>query len=132
MSSASDVDVNGDTLMRIGELSLASGVSPRSLRYYGEQGLLHSERNAVGHRRYRRDTIERVELIQALFSAGLSSITIAELLPCIEGPVEARSATLFRRLRAERRRVDDRVHELQRVGDRLDGIIESLRPTSPR
>lgn len=38
--------------MRIGELSKYTGVSPRSLRYYEEQGLLTSSRSDAGQRHY--------------------------------------------------------------------------------
>ncbi|SEO54550.1 MerR family DNA-binding transcriptional regulator [Amycolatopsis saalfeldensis] len=38
--------------MLIGELSRRTGVSPRLLRYYGEQGLLPSERTSNGYRVY--------------------------------------------------------------------------------
>jgi DNA-binding transcriptional MerR regulator len=34
--------------MRIGELADATGVSVRSLRYYGEQGLLAADRTPSG------------------------------------------------------------------------------------
>ncbi|TBL33964.1 MerR family DNA-binding transcriptional regulator [Verrucosispora sp. NA02020] len=37
--------------MKIGELSRLTGVSPRLLRYYEEQGLLTSYRIGAGHRR---------------------------------------------------------------------------------
>jgi DNA-binding transcriptional MerR regulator len=38
--------------MRIGELSQRTGVSPRSLRYCEEQGLLTSSRSEAGQRHY--------------------------------------------------------------------------------
>ena len=38
--------------MRIGELAQRTGVSERSLRYYGEQGLLGAERTPGGHHDY--------------------------------------------------------------------------------
>ena len=38
--------------MIIGELSARSGVSPRSLRYYEQQGLLASTRGDNGYRHY--------------------------------------------------------------------------------
>lgn len=42
----------GYSPMRIGELSQRTGVSARLLRYYEQQGLLGSERDGNGYRRY--------------------------------------------------------------------------------
>lgn len=77
--------------MRIGELAAQAGVSVRSLRYYEQQGLLTSTRSSSGQRHYTDGEIERVAFIQRLFDAGLSSRTIAELLPCVESPSEGNS-----------------------------------------
>lgn len=68
--------------MRIGELSKRTGVSPRSLRYYEEQGLLTSSRSDAGQRHYSDAEVQRVSLIQQLFDAGMSSRVIATVLPC--------------------------------------------------
>ncbi len=67
--------------MRIGEVAAKAGVSVRALRYYEQQDLLHSSRNPGGQRRYADGAVERVRLIQQLYSVGLTSRTIREVLP---------------------------------------------------
>jgi DNA-binding transcriptional MerR regulator len=69
--------------MKIGELAHLTGVSVRSLRYYEEQQLLLAGRTTGGQRTYTDDAVERVELIQLLFAAGVPSATVVQLLPCI-------------------------------------------------
>ena len=41
-------------VLTIGEVAARSGVATSALRFYEEQGLIHSERNDSGHRRYPR------------------------------------------------------------------------------
>jgi len=114
--------------MRIGDLAARTGVSVRSLRYYEEQGLLAAERSARGQRRYRDDAAERVRLIQQLYAAGLSSRTIADLLPCVNAKVSTPESRA--RLAAERDRIDAQIAELTAARDRLDVVIASS--ASPR
>lgn len=106
--------------MRIGELADASGVSPRSLRYYEEIGLIRSQRTQGGWRDFDDSMVERVVMIQHLFAAGLCSATIKELLPCLEAPPEERTGVMERllaqeveRLRAKRRDIDRELETLQ-------------------
>ncbi|GAA3885032.1 MerR family transcriptional regulator [Streptomyces sedi] len=107
--------------MRVGELAARTGVSVRALRYYEEQRLLSAERSPSGQRRYAEGAVERVRLIQQLYAAGLSSRTIAELLPCV---VEGRATPeLLRRLVAERDQVERRISALVEAGKRLDSVI---------
>jgi DNA-binding transcriptional MerR regulator len=68
--------------MRIGELARRTGASARSLRYYEQQGLVHSTRSVGGQRLYTASEVARVEMIRRLFDAGLGSKVIARLLPC--------------------------------------------------
>ncbi|MFF4623113.1 MerR family transcriptional regulator [Nonomuraea jabiensis] len=107
--------------MRIGELAARSGVSVRALRYYEEQGLLEANRSGSGQRHYPESAADRVQLIQMLYSAGLSSRTIAELLPCVEAKVSTPESRA--RLTAERNRIDAQIIELTRTRDRLDTVI---------
>ncbi|MEU4244901.1 MerR family transcriptional regulator [Actinoplanes sp. NPDC026619] len=108
--------------MRIGELATKVDVSVRALRYYEEQGLLRSERSASGQRHFAEAAADRVQLIQNLYAAGLSSRTIAELLPCVDAKVSTPESQA--RLAAERDRIDRQIAELIDTRDRLDAIIE--------
>ncbi len=113
--------------MRIGEVANAAGVSARSLRYYEANGLVSSSRSPNGWRNFSSETIERVITIQHLFAAGLSSNTIADILPCIDAPPHERTSYLAEALNAqverlvrERRRIDDELdvlHQLQQNPD---------------
>ena len=114
--------------MRIGELATKAGVSVRALRYYEEQSLLAAERSASGQRHYPQAAVDRVQLIQLLYSAGLSSRTIVELLPCVEAPNKVTPATL-ELLSAERQRIDDQIGNLVKSRDKLDGVINTAATT---
>ncbi len=106
--------------MRIGELADASGVSVRSLRYYEEQRLVTSTRTPGGWRDFDESMVERVVMIQHLFAAGLCSGTVVELLPCLEAPLEERTAVMdqllaqeLERLEAKRRNIDRELETLR-------------------
>ena len=109
--------------MRIGDLAHRTGVSVRSLRYYEEQGLLHSARSSSGQRLYVESDVERVQFLQRLYGAGLSSRTIVDLLPCVESPGTGTAADASARLAAERARLDDHIADLLRTRDALDEIV---------
>ncbi|MBU5894384.1 MerR family transcriptional regulator, partial [Vibrio cholerae O1] len=66
--------------MRIGEVTRRAGVSVRALRYYEEQDLLRAERSSGGQRRYPDSAVDRVQLIQQLYAAGLPSRSVREVL----------------------------------------------------
>ncbi|GAB2541865.1 MerR family transcriptional regulator [Nocardia heshunensis] len=68
--------------MLIGELSRTTGVAPRLLRYYEEQGLLVPHRDSNGYRSYPAAAVARVGRIRELLDAGLPTREIRELLPC--------------------------------------------------
>jgi DNA-binding transcriptional MerR regulator len=107
--------------MRIGELAARSGVSVRALRYYEEQGLLIPERSSSGQRQYPEAAVEMVGFFQDMYSAGLTSKRIAELLPCFNaGHTDAQQR---RMLHAERDRIHGKVTQLQATLHRLDKVI---------
>lgn len=108
--------------MRIGELAEATGTSPRSLRYYEEQGLLGSGRSTGGQRHYPPTAVERVSLIRSLLAAGLSSSTIYDVLPCITERA-IRTPALAARLRDELHRVDEQIREMQRTRQVLAELV---------
>src|SRR5688500_1486502 len=107
--------------MRIGELAGTAGVSVRALRYYEEQGLLAAERTPSGQRVYPPAALDRVQLIQQLYAAGLPSRTILDLLPCVDAGVSTPES--LARLTAERDRIDHQITGLLATRDRLDAVI---------
>ncbi|PVE10625.1 MerR family transcriptional regulator [Streptomyces scopuliridis] len=113
--------------MRIGELASRAGVSVRSVRYYGEQGLLTSTRSPSGQRHYTEAEVERVAFIQRLYAAGLSSRTIAEVLPCVDAPSEENSDSALERMAQERDRLSAHIADLVQTRDALDGLMAMAR-----
>jgi DNA-binding transcriptional MerR regulator len=107
--------------MRIGELATRTGVSVRSLRYYEQQGLLDPDRSLSGQRHFPESAVDRVQLIQQLYAAGLPSKSILDLLPCV---VNGRATPeLLDRLSAERDRIDRQIGDLTSTRNRLDTVI---------
>lgn len=119
--------------MRIGELSRRSGVSVRALRYYEEQGLLASRRCPNGYREYDQSAVARVGQIQLLYSAGLCSAKIVELLPCIrsDGERVIPSAGLVGDLQRERTRILRQIEEMAASLRVLDSVIAAAEPSEP-
>jgi DNA-binding transcriptional MerR regulator len=115
--------------MRIGEVAHRAGVSTRALRYYEEQGLLAPERTPSGQRTYPESAVERVNLIQQLFTAGLPSRTILQLMPYIEaghGSLEA-----FELMAAERNRITAAMADLAAARNALDRMIDIANHPTP-
>jgi DNA-binding transcriptional MerR regulator len=107
--------------VRIGELAGKTGVSVRALRYYEEQELLASERSPSGQRHYPDSAVDRVQLIQQLYAAGLSSRSILDLLPCVITGVAAPESLEW--LKGERDRISAEIRTLLGARDRLDRVI---------
>ncbi|MUL41987.1 MerR family transcriptional regulator [Streptomonospora sp. PA3] len=118
--------------MRIGELARRTGASVRSLRYYEEQGLLASARSASGQRHYTEDQVARVEFLQRLYAAGLSSRTIAELLPCVDRPSEENSEAALERLSRECERLSAHIEGLISTRESLQRLLEETRAHEDR
>jgi DNA-binding transcriptional MerR regulator len=110
--------------MRIGELARLTGVSARSLRYYEEQGLVHSTRSVGGQRHYPPTAATRVEIIRRLFEAGLGSKVIARLLPCVESDDTGVAEDAFTAMKGERDRLTAEIDRLVEARASLDELIE--------
>nr|WP_090006034.1 MerR family transcriptional regulator [Lentzea albidocapillata] len=110
--------------MKIGELARRTGVSARSLRYYEQQGLVHSTRSAGGQRHYAATEVERVEIIRRLFDAGLNSKVIARLLPCVDSDDKNVAEDAFTAMLGERDRLTAGITQLVEARAVLDELIE--------
>ncbi|NYI04579.1 MerR family transcriptional regulator [Allostreptomyces psammosilenae] len=110
--------------MRIGELSTRTGVSRRSLRYYEDQGLLVSSRSPSGQRHYDDEHVERVRLIQAFLAAGMSTSTIAAMVPCMAKPSRGGAHRALEIMGRERARLSSAIDDLAAARSALDHLIE--------
>ncbi len=102
-------------LITIGEVSRRSGVAASALRYYEDRGLIKSEREGSGHRRYPRAVLRRIAFIVFAQRIGLTLREItAELgkLPSEGSPTRREWSRLSREWRS---RVDQRIAELERL-----------------
>jgi DNA-binding transcriptional MerR regulator len=115
--------------VRIGELARITGASPRALRFYEDQGLLHSQRASNGYRTYGKEAVGRVRSIRYLLAAGLTLADVAHFRCCLDGdltttvtPAPALVAVAKRRL-AE---LDSRVRAITQVRDRLATELQKV------
>ena len=109
--------------MTIGEVAKRSGVATSALRYYEDQGLIHSERTDSGHRRYPRAVIRRVAFIVFAQKIGLSLEEVRQelaRLPKHHVPERSDWAKLSGRWTS---RIRERIAELERLEAGLSECI---------
>ena len=102
-------------VLTIGEISRRSGVAASALRFYEEKGLITSEREGTGHRRYPRPVLRRIAFIVFAQRIGLTLEEIGtELakLPPHRAPTRRDWSQLSQTWTS---RIDRRIAELQRL-----------------
>ena len=109
--------------LTIGELSARSGVVASTLRYYDKMGLLASNRSSGNQRRFPRSELRRVAFIRIAQRVGLSLDEIRDALSMLpEGRTPTRG-DWARLSRVWRARLDDQIHLMERLRDRLSSCI---------
>ena len=107
----------------IGELAARSGIAASALRYYDRLGLLESARSTGNQRRFPRSELRRVAFIRVAQRVGLSLDEIRDALSMLpEGRTPTRG-DWARLSRAWRGRLDEQIHLLERLRDRLASCI---------
>jgi MerR family redox-sensitive transcriptional activator SoxR len=74
----------------IASLAKRSGVAASALRFYEDQGLIRSARQASGRRHFPRSTLRRVAFVRAAQAVGL---TLEEIKATLAGLPEERTPT---------------------------------------
>ncbi len=92
--------------MRISEAAERLGVTPRTIKYYEELGLISPERSSGKYRDYSGDDLERVERIRNMQGLGFSLAAIREALKY-------------------RRQVDEYGHKRLRTAD-LEAVVNAI------
>jgi len=123
--------------MRIGELSRRTGVPPRLLRYYEQQGLLTPQRDGNGYRSYHPSAVYCVQQIRGLLDSGLTTEIIRKILPFLNDPhqihlpAECLTAETAELLDREAGRLQQRIDCLARNLDALRAYRAAIQPSAP-
>lgn len=98
--------------MYIGEVAKAAGMTPKTLRFYEEQGLLPAAgRGSNGYRQYGEDSLARLDFIARGRAAGLSVNQIRTIIALRE-PGTAPCAHVREVLAAQLADLDLKIAEL--------------------
>lgn len=107
----------------IGELATRSGVASSALRFYGERGLIASDRTAGNQRVFPRAALRRVAFIRAAQEVGLTLDEIGRALAALPMDRTPGKRDWERLSRAWRDRLDERITALERLRDDLTSCI---------
>ena len=106
--------------MQIGEVAERTGLSLRTIRYYGEVGLVTpSARTAGGFRLYGEDDVERLHLVKRMKPLEFSLEEMRALLDLLDGANEAgdndpeRDPSVVEQLQMYREAVESRCEALR-------------------
>lgn len=120
-------------LVRVGEVAERLGVSPRTIKYYEELGLIEPEaRSPGGFRLYGEEDVQRLERILRMKGIGYSLAAIRELLAVRDAAQEAADKTTVLKTAAERlkdreREVAARIQQMREDLKRAEALREELR-----
>ncbi|WP_441460398.1 redox-sensitive transcriptional activator SoxR [Burkholderia thailandensis] len=112
-----------DPLLSIGEVSARSGVAASALRFYESRGLIASHRRGSSHRYYPRSVLRRIAFIVFAQRIGYSLDEIAVQLASLPADTLPTNRDWQRLSREWKKRVADKIEELQRLYVDLDECI---------
>ncbi|WP_242911512.1 MerR family transcriptional regulator [Actinomadura terrae] len=121
--------------MKIGELSQRTDTPVRMLRYYEEQGLIHSERLPNGYRIYEDYVVDRVRQVRGLLEVGLPTRIIKQILPCLDSSRAIHlpyvTPDMIATLEHERDRMEEKIECLTKnhraINDYLEAVSHEIR-----
>jgi MerR family redox-sensitive transcriptional activator SoxR len=117
------VEVKGTRTFSVGEVAERAGVATSALRFYEANGLISSERNDAGHRRYHADVLRRVGFIKVAQRVGLSLDEIRSALDSLPGRRTPNRRDWARLAASWRPVIDERIALLEAMKENLDGCI---------
>lgn len=103
-----------------GELAKLTGVTPRTIRYYDQRGLLKPEsRSEEGYRLYGSDALLRMQRITMLKFAGFSLGEIRDALEVTE------QENLWQLLSDQKQLITQRIEQLEEIVNLLDELSQA-------
>ncbi len=103
-----------------GELAKLTGVTPRTIRYYDQRGLLKPEsRGEEGYRLYGSDALLRMQRITMLKFAGFS---LGEIRDALE---ETGQENLWQLLQDQKQLITQRIEQLEAIVEMLEALSQA-------
>ena len=109
--------------LTIGAVSERTGVATSALRFYEAEGLIHADRSPGGQRRYHREVLRRIAFVRSAQQVGLSLDEIRAAMGSLPDNRTPTKADWARLSRGWTSRLDARIHELEKLRDRLTDCI---------
>lgn len=109
--------------LSVGEVAKRSGVSVAALHFYERKGLIHSRRTSGNQRRYDRDILRRVAVIQVAQEVGVSLAQVRTILSSLPGKRSPSRRDWQTISRAWADDLDRRILLMQRLKENLTGCI---------
>lgn len=109
-------------LFKIGDTTRILGVTPRTLRFYEEEGLVEPIRTPKGTRLYAKEDIERLQVVQLMTATGipLQEIKALARIRSNSKTGDQASQTILSALEDMREMVVEKVRIYQRLLKELD------------
>ena len=115
--------LNAKDLISIGEMARRTGLSVSAIRFYEEKGLVEPIRTSGNQRRFLRSDIRRLSFILIAQQLGLALDQIESELRKLPSGRTPNARDWQRISRSIRGGIDDKIAQLERTRDRLDGCI---------
>lgn len=113
-------------VMTIGEVSGASGLPAKTIRYYEDIGLVRPPRRDNGYRVYREQELHKLRFLHRARSLGFTIDQCRQLLSLYED--EARASSDVKALaRKHLKEIEDKIQELEGMKSTLNTLIKSCR-----
>ncbi len=109
--------------LSVGEVAERSGIAVSTLHFYETKGLIHSRRNRGNQRRYPRSVLRRVAVIKVAQRTGIPLSEIADALSVLPHDRPLTAGDWRKLSETWHRQLDDRIAQLTRLRDQLDGCI---------
>lgn len=110
-------------LISIGEMARRTGLSVSAIRFYEDKGLVEPIRTSGNQRRFLRSDIRRLSFILIAQQLGLALGEIEQELTKLPSGRTPNARDWQKISRSIRTGIDDKIAQLERTRDRLDGCI---------
>lgn len=110
-------------LIAIGEMARRTGLSVSAIRFYEAKGLIEPVRTGGNQRRFLRSDIRRLSFILIAQQLGLSLTEIEAAMTKLPNGRTPNARDWEKMSRSIRSHLDEKIAQLERTRDRLDGCI---------